>query len=75
MSDKLVRGWAETLGTTLAGESDEHTRWRRTGKAPVRRAWSEDMAAGKRGSDRGHGALRLKRAFAADPVPPEGDES
>lgn len=59
----LVPGWAESLGRELALESKEHAALRRQGKAPLRRSWSENYAAGGRGGSRGHASLRLDKAL------------
>jgi hypothetical protein len=71
----LAPGWAESLGRELATESKEHAALRRQGKAPLRRSWSENYAAGVRGGERGHSSLRLDRALERiDPAEGDGED-
>lgn len=69
----LGRGWAESLGRELARESADHAALRRAGKAPLRRSWSQDFAAGVRGSGLGHAAQRINRALDELPEAADGE--
>jgi hypothetical protein len=69
----LGLGWAESLGRELARESTDHAALRRAGKAPLRRSWSQDFAAGVRGGERGLAAQRVNRALGEVPEAFDGD--
>lgn len=71
-SAPMPPGWAESLGRQLAIESAEHAALRAAGKRPMRRSWTQDFAAGVRGSEQGHAARRVDRALAVLPPLPEG---
>ena len=75
LKSTVAPGWAEALGHELARESREHAALRRQGKAPLRRSWSENYAAGVRGGERGHSSLRLDRALdKIDAAEGDGEE-